>query len=223
MMSQASFWDADDITEPIHVRDTIIGPASTADVREFCRRYHYANGEGNAAHSWGLWHGPVLLGVIAFNNGTGPAVRAVFGPEHANRVWHIGRLAMAETAPHNSESRLIAGSLRAVAADYPDVWAVLTYAATGQGHVGYVYQATNALYLGMTAPDRYFIDQDGRRRSPQQGGNVSVPKARARGWTVHHEPGKHRYLYLLGNKRERRERLAILRYPVLPYPKGGNR
>ena len=222
MMSQASFWDADDLTEPIRVRDTVVGPASTADVAEFCRRYHYTNTGGNMTWRWGLWHGVTMLGVVAYNLPTRPACEAVFGAEHYDRVWHMGRLSLADIAPPNSESRLIGGSLRAIEEFHPNVWAVLTYAATDVGHVGYVYQATNALYVGMSAPSHFYIDQAGARRPPKQGLNVSMEKARERGWTVHHEGGKHRYVYLLGNKRERRERRALLRYPVLPYPKAAS-
>lgn len=219
-MSQASFWDADDVTEPIHVRDTIVGPASTADVTEFCRRYHYTNTGGNMTWRWGLWHGVTMLGVVAYNLPAPDVCRSVFGPEHVDRVWHMGRLAMADSAPPNSESRLIGGSLRAISAERPEVWAVLTYAATDAGHIGYVYQATNALYTGEAGQHPYFIDQDGVRHWVRIGGNgYSADRVRALGWRPMHGSAKHRYLYILGNKRERRERRALLRYPVLPYPK----
>ena len=220
MMSQASFWDADDITEPIRVRDTIVGPASTADVREFCQRYHYTNTGGNAAWRWGLWHGATLLGVVAYNRPTRPACEAVFGAEHYDRVWHMGRLALADMAPHNSESRLIAGSLRAIERERPSVWAVLTFAATDVGHVGYVYQATNALYTGTGGEPTLYVTPEGVRMTHRPGhGTISRADAESRGWTRYVAPPKHRYVYLLGNKRERRERRALLRYPVLPYPK----
>lgn len=40
-----------------------------------------------------------------------------------------------------------------------------------------------------------------------------------RGWTVHDGLPKHRYVYILGNKTQRRHRLGLLKYPILPYPK----
>ena len=218
-MSQASFWDADDITEPIHVRDTIVGPASTADVREFCQRYHYTNTGGNAAWRWGLWHGATMLGVIAYNLPTRRTCESVFGPEHFDKVWHMGRLAMADAAPQNSESRLIGGSLRAIERGHPGTWAVVTFASTDAGHVGYVYQSTNAIYTGVAGSSHYFTDANGSPRPTYLHGMVTTARAADFGWTRHESGGKHRYVYLLGNKRERRERRAMLRYPVLPYPK----
>lgn len=221
-LTQSSFWDAEDeATEPIKVRDTTIGPASPADVAEFCRRYHYTNTPGNAQWRWGLWHQHTLLGVIAYNLPTRRACESVFGPEYYEHVWHMGRLSMAESAPPNSESRLIGGSLRAIQRDHPHVWGVLTFAATDVGHIGYVYQATNALYTGLAGSGHYFTDQSGSPRSTYGPGGwmVTAERAAAWGWLRHESTGKHRYLYILGTKRERRDRLAMLRHPVLPYPK----
>lgn len=215
-----SLWDVEDTDAAVlKVRDMSVAKASQDDVREFCRRYPYAVTGGNMTWNWGLWHGPTLMGVVAYNLPTRPACEAVFGPEHFDKVWHMGRLAMAEDAPRNSESRLIAGSLRAIHEAHPNTWAVLTFAATSQGHIGYVYQATNALYCGESAKSHYYIDEKGQRRAPKQGKNLSQAKAVARGWRVEWEGGKHRYLYILGNKTQRRQRRALLRYPVLPYPK----
>lgn len=34
-------------------------------------------------------------------------------------------------------------------------------------------------------------------------------------------PAAYRYVYVLGNKKQRRERMKLLRLPILPYPKAG--
>jgi hypothetical protein len=222
---ELAFWDALTHDKWCPVADMQISPVGTRDVQQFCRRWHYAKHGGAMAWSYGIWDGPTLAGVVSYNTPTLPAQTAVFGPELARTVHHMGRLVCAETAPRNTESRLIAASLKLFAERVPYATAVLTYAAAGEGHVGYVYQATNALYLGMSSSSHYYRDQSGRRRAPKQNegvngnGNLSIPKALARGWTVHHEPGKHRYLYLLGDRRQKKQLLAQLRHPVLPYPK----
>ena len=48
---------------------------------------------------------------------------------------------------------------------------------------------------------------------------LKVADAAALGWTKHRGGPKHRYLYILGNKTQRRERMKLLRLPTLPYPK----
>lgn len=213
----ASLWDVEDVdAAAFKVRDMYVAPASTKDVHEFARRYHYTATGGNMSWRWGLYHGVTLMGVVAYNLPTRETQDTVFGPDHFDKVWHMGRLALADDAPRNSESRLIAGSLKAIQHEHPEVWAVLTFAAVDAGHIGYVYQATNAIYTGTGGNSTFYIDQKGQRRSTS---HMSITKARERGWSVHRGDVKHRYLYVLGNKAQRRERMKLLRLPTLPYPK----
>ena len=221
-MRNVSLFDVDDVTSfnPVHTMNVSKVPSN--DVDEFCRRWHYTNTGGNMTWNYGLWDGITLIGVVSYNLPTMPACSAYFGEERWEWVVHMGRLVCAEDAPRNVESRLIAQSLRLLKADRPVARAVVSYAAASQNHVGYVYQATNALYCGTTAVTHYYVDEKGQRRAPKQGRNLSIPKALARGWTVHHESGKHRYVYLIGDKRERKEARALLKFPVLPYPKAAS-
>lgn len=215
-----NLFDIEDLKIVPAVRDMTVSPVTTKDVIDFCRRYHYTTTGGSMPWRYGLWYGPTVLGVVAYNLPTRDACQAVFGPEHYDKVWHMGRLALADTAPCNSESRLIAGSLQIIARDHPETWAVLTYAATDAGHIGYVYQATNALYTGTGGDGHHFIDQNGKPRANHTaGGRIPLARAAAWGWTRVADGPKHRYVYILGNKRQRRERRALLKYPVLPYPK----
>lgn len=216
-----SLFDVENIGDDMpRVADMTLGPVSPADVHEFGLRYHYTHSGGNAAFRWGLWHGVVLLGVVAYNIPTRNACASVFGVEHVEKVWHMGRLVLADEVPTNAESRLIAGSLREIHKRYPHVWAVLTFAAADVGHIGYVYQATNAIYTGLGGHSTYYVDEKGTRRPTYDGWFVSPESARARGWDVVEGQRKHRYLYVLGTAKQRKQRLALCRLPSLPYPKG---
>lgn len=215
-----SLFDVDETTSDVKVRDTTISPVSTRDVAEFCKRYHYTETAGSALWRWGLWHGHTLLGVVAYNLPTRETCEMVFGKGHHDKVWHMGRLALADDAPANSESRLIGGSLRAIRDGHPGVWGVLTYAATDVGHVGYVYQATNAIYTGTGGHAHYYKDAKGLRRATYLGGkDVPLSRALAMGWTRHEGGPKYRYVYVLGSKSQRKERMKLLLLPSLPYPK----
>lgn len=194
--------------------------APASEVREFCERWHYTGTGGNAMWSYGLWSGSLLLGVIAYNLPTMDTCESVFGPEHWRSVVHMGRLVCADVAPRCSESRLIGQSLQMLRRDQPHVRAVLTYAAADQGHIGTVYQATNALYTGLGGDAHYYLDRHGVRRGTfLDGKHVSKRDAIARGWIVHKGGRKHRYVYLLGSRSERRTSRAQLLLPVLPYPR----
>lgn len=215
-----SLFDVSEETESLKVRDMVLGPVNSRDVNEFSRRYHYTSTGGNASWRWGLWHGVTLLGIVAYNLPTRETCQSVFGPEHYDKVWHMGRLALADEAPRNSESKLISASLQAIKREHPNVWGVLTYAATDVGHLGYVYQATNAIYTGTGGHAVVYTDTEGRRRSDYYASSyVSRAEALSRGWTVGEGGPKHRYLYVLGSKTQRRQRMEMLRLPTLPYPK----
>lgn len=215
-----SLFDVEDVQNQPKVREMIIAPVSGSDVHEFAQRYHYTETGGAATWRWGLWNGAVLHGVVAYNLPTRTTCESVFGKDYHQHVWHMGRLILSESSPRNSESRLIGGSLRAIERDHPTVWCVLTYAATDVGHIGTVYQATNAIYTGTSSVEHYYIDTLGQRRSNYvNGARLSKESAVHRNWTVHDSLPKHRYLYILGNKTQRRQRRALLQYPSLPYPK----
>jgi hypothetical protein len=222
--SEISLFDVEDVVVQPKVRDMNVGPVSMKDTLEFCSRYHYTERAGHAMWRWGLWCGPVLYGVICYNWPSPVAGAAVFGSEYKQNVLHIGRLALPDSAPRNSESRLIGQSLRQLEDEHPEVWAVLTYAATDEGHIGYVYQATNAIYTGVGGDGVVYKDQRGQHRSPRStiagsAARITKKDARTRGWTVCEAGPKHRYVYILGNKTQRRQRLQMLKYPILPYPK----
>lgn len=214
-----SLFDVENQTTMPPVRDMTVGPVTTSDIEEFTHRYHYTQTGGSALWRYGLWNGVVLLGVVAYNLPVRNACESVFGPDHYDKVWHMGRLALADNAPHNSESRLIGGSLRHITRDHPNTWGILTYAATDRGHIGYVYQATNAHYTGTSPARPYYIDARGRRHSDYLSGHVSPARAASLGWIGHDGDLKHRYLYILGNRTQRRHRHAQLRLPIYPYPK----
>ncbi len=210
--------DRDESRSPA-VRRMIIAPVSTRDVDEFSHRYHYTHNGGSRLWRWGLWDGPTLHGIVSYNLPTRDVCESLFGPEAFDRVWHMGRLVLSDRSPYNSESRLVGGSLREIERNHPDVWAVVTYAALDVGHTGYVYQATNALYTGLGGDSYYWIDGDGNRRSTYLSGHVDLARGEAMGWTRYRGQQKHRYVYLLGSRTQRRHLRARLRFPVLPYPK----
>jgi hypothetical protein len=222
---EMSLFDVENVVVQPKVCDMIVAPVSTSDVRQFVERYHYTASAPNntSLWRWGLWSGPTLHGVVSYNTPTRSVAASVFGEDHAGQVWHMHRLALSEGSPRNSESRLIGGSLRSIGKLYPNTWAVLTYADTNAGHIGTVYQATNAIYTGTGGHTTFYIDGQGGRHSTYiRGHQVTASEAVKRGWEKRDAPGvKHRYVYILGSKTQRRQRRELLRYPVLPYPKAG--
>lgn len=188
----------------------------------FIREHHYTKGCHNGPMTWGLFDGDRLIGVIAFATPSSEAVRAsIFGPDKKDWVTELHRLVILDETPKNAESFLISRGLKGLKEERPKIHAVLSFADQTEGHRGTIYQATNALYLGMTGKARFWRDQTGRLRHPRQNGhNVTPEEANAAGWISERRNSKHRYLFLLPDSRKQmKEFKAALRSRITEYPK----
>ena len=112
----------------------------------------------------------------------------------------------------------------------PHIKALISYADPQEGHVGTIYQATNWIYQGnrIRPNDSWLFKweeegewQHGRTIFPYYGTN-NIEKLRnlvPKDFWVKKELRKHRYVYLLGNKKEKKIAMKGLKYPALSYPK----
>lgn len=195
------------------------------DGKAFVREWHYSHGIHNGPTCYGLldrFDDERLVGVLAIATPCSENVRrSVFGLEHVDAVTELHRLVLLDEIPHNSESYFIAAALRLHKQRKPHINAVLSFADATEGHVGTIYQATNAIYTGSSGRATFFLDADGRLRHPRQNGvNITREMAAERGWSPVKREGKHRYLFLLPNDRKhKRELLRQVRLTALPYPK----
>ncbi|MDL5351115.1 hypothetical protein [Microbacterium sp. zg-YB36] len=191
--------------------------------RDFIKEHHYTKGCHNGPMCWGLFDSERLIGVCAFATPSSENVRSsVFGVEHKSRVTELHRLVILDETPTNTESWFIVRALRGLQEYRPGIWAVLSFADGTEGHVGTIYQATNALYCGTTGRSRFWRDQTGRLRHPRQNGhNITPEEAAERGWVGEMRDAKHRYLFLLGDGPAHRRMLRrLVQVNVLEgYPK----
>jgi len=187
----------------------------------YIRENHYSKTcHGRPFPCYGLFEADDLIGVIMFATPGSEVVRgSVFGPEHKDAVTELHRMHIQDHAPKNTGSWFIARALRLLVERKPEIRGVLSFADPTEGHMGTVYQATNFLYTGSTTARYFYRDGDGRLRSPrQEGKNIRVAEALAMGWTKEKRLPKHRYLALVGDRRERRIFKKLLKLDILPYP-----
>jgi hypothetical protein len=192
--------------------------------------YHYAHRAPSISYAVGMYVDDILAGCTTFNTVFNNIASAICGSEYAGGVMELARLFIHDWAGYNSESWLIGESFNWLQKDRLDVCVLLSYADTAQGHIGVIYQATNWLYTGISpaATGReYLINgkvktrRDFRRK---HGSNeiMSFKEIEAIFPDVQRVESspKHRYVYFLGNRRQRRKLRKALKWPVLPYPKG---
>lgn len=93
---------------------------------------------------------------------------------------------------------------------------LVSYADTSMNHNGYIYQATNWLYTGKTK-ERTDISTPNGKHSRHYNKKIDYTQNRKT------RSSKHRYIYFLGNKSDKRYFKKCLKYEVLKYPKDINK
>ena len=181
---------------------------------------HYAKRAAPVSYSFGAYEDGVLLGVVTYGPpASRPLCVGLMGESWAKCVLELNRLCC--ESRKNLASTLVGQSLRQL----PKPTAVVSYADTGVGHIGYVYQATNFLYTGLSSRHVDYVvegrEADHGRHLGRTGGYAKLVELYGtERVTVIQRPRKHRYVYFVGDKRQRREMQSALRYTIEPYPKG---
>jgi hypothetical protein len=225
-----SLWPATMPGGHFHPRDLEIRPATVKAARPYVARFHYSGTMPDATREVfaGYYPGSILAGFVVFGMGAGKGQYLAVLPDLKDGEYReLTRLWSPDDMPRNTESRLIGDSLR----DLRGVRLVLSYADPAKGHVGTVYQATNWLYLGMTAGGSRLVDENGqelhsrllsiyRMRHPDRYRGMTTRQiAASLGWSEVPNSAKHRYAMLLGDRRQRARDLRALRVSPSPYPK----
>jgi len=196
-----------------------VEPISYAEAKPWIKLKHYAHRMPCVQYAYGIIHEKEVCGVIAY----GPTCRSlnrgygIFGGVLSVNSFELLRLCI-DTDKKNIASFLISQSLKQL--EKPAF--VVSYADANQGHVGYVYQATNWLYCGITSKEKRYI-QNGKELHARS--VVSMYGSRKQeslpdSIEVSEQEGKHRYVMFLGSKKEKKAMGKALKYPILPYPKG---
>lgn len=190
------------------------------DCTDFILNIHYAKRWCSVSYAFGLFDNNEMIGCVTYGSPASPRVcEGICGKEHAKKVLELNRLVLKYNRP-NEASFLIAKSLKML----PQPSIVLSYADTAQEHVGYVYQATNWIYLGLSEirTDRIFIDGT-KQKHGRHVISTDIDNIKERTVLVQ-RPRKHRYLQIIANKFTKKSLLHSLKYNIISeYPKGGNR
>ena len=187
---------------------------------------HYAHSIPGLSYTFGLWDDSnILQGVCCYGS---PA------NNHNNNMGEftqieLVRLVINDGVVKNTLSSFVSRTFRFL----PKPLSLISYADSGKNHCGYIYQATNWIYTGLSNNVDSYIDEnnneihsrimsDYRLRYPE--------KSRAEIAEMLHcgivkGTFKHRYFKFIGDKREYKRWLSYLleKYKILDYPKGDNK
>jgi hypothetical protein len=197
-----------------------VEPIEKQDTHWFMLNLHYAKRIPSVSFAYGLIHNNDLVGVVTY--GTPPSstlCRGICGDQYQNHVVELNRLVLKNNGK-NEASRLVGGSIKLL----PTPKIVVSFADSAQDHYGYVYQATNFLYTGLSAK---FVDPRVKGLEHQHHATYAhgltnkevVEKYGSENVYFIERSRKHRYIKFVGDKREIKEMVNALKYEVLPYPK----
>lgn len=168
-----------------------------------------------------------LVGAVAYGPGGNNKTLSAIYPGINNQTGReLIRLWVHPNAPKNTASKMVAQSLKLLPAQ---VELIVTFADTGQKHLGIVYQALNFYYLGKTNEGIRYIDQSGievtsrlaniyKLRNPEKFENMSNKAIREElGWKAVKSHSKHRYALGIGKNGKKINK--VLNSKKLPYPK----
>jgi hypothetical protein len=154
----------------------------------FILEHHYSGSYPAARHRYGLYRGPQLQGVAVFsvpmNNA---AITGVAKIQFQDGI-ELGRLVLLDEVPGNGETWFIARCFEqlrargiALVVSFSDPVPRTTADGTTifAGHIGTIYQAHNATYLGRGKRRVHRLLPDGRVLSPR---SIQKIRAKERGW-----------------------------------------
>lgn len=181
-------------------------PIKSFEAEPWIMRKHYARRMPSISYAFGLYDNENLIGICTYGMPASPFLcMGVCGKENKDIVIELNRLCI-ESENKNAASILVGRSLQML----PKPLVVVSYADTAQNHVGYVYQATNFLFTGTTKERTDMAGKDGKHSRHNNGDSTDrVDRS-----------SKHRYVFFVGTKHQKKKLESQLMYSVLPYPKG---
>ena len=183
-------------------------PIKSQDTHNWLKYIHYAKRIPNIMYAFGLYDDNKLLGVVTYGMPASPFLcKGIAGEENKSIVLELNRLVF-EKPIKNGASILVGNSLKLL----PKPTIVVSYADTAQGHIGYVYQACNFIFTGTTKERTDMASENGKHSRHSKGDSTQRVFRSA----------KHRYIFICGNKMQKKNLFKQIKYKQEPYPKGNS-
>ena len=231
-----NYWD--NINKDID--NGIIKATDYQTAKKIILEYEWLGTMGTTQHHFGIFFDGNCAGVVCYGYfqamnmkyGEHPYEYYV-GKEYAKHGIQLSRGACVHWSHKHTGSKLIATSLRLM--NEKGYKYVIAFSDSEAGEIGTLYQATNWYYLGLGISQTkhldiyykkgglYMNDRDFYRKYGFCG------KAALTKWlldkpdlSIKERLAKGRYIYLLGNKREKKQMMKTLKDKIKPYPKRNN-
>lgn len=189
--------------------------ASHQAAKYACETWHYSGTLPSTMQkrvAVGAWEAGSFIGVVVFEHGANPSIGKPYGLT-VNECVELTRVAL-KKGHKTPVSRIVKLALRFLHQANPGLRLVVSYADTGQGHHGGIYQAGNWTYVGVS-PGVSQLWYKGRAWHAKAL-RTSYPKLKASDPAVTKLSASDKHKYLMPLDDEMRSKITPL---ALPYPK----
>lgn len=191
--------------ESIYVSNYVIRRIQHKETLPFILNIHYAKRVPSISYAFGLFQNKVLVGIVSYGMPASASLcEGIAGKNNKKYVLELNRLVL-KNNKKNEASMLIGASFKLL----PKPKIIVSYADTKQQHLGIVYQATNFMFTGTTKERTDIAGEQGKHSRHHLGDKTKRVLRSA----------KHRYIYVIGNKKDKRQLKNAINYKVKNYPK----
>lgn len=171
---------------------------------------HYSGRKPQVKYAFGYFVDNALLAVCTIGKPASPHLcSGICGEAWSKSVYELNRVCRVDDM-RMPLSGFIGDVLRQLKSEN---LILVSYSDTGMKHNGYLYQACNFIYTGMTKQrtDKYTVGNKHSRH--YKNNNNKLRKIRT---------AKHRYVYFCAKKSIKKKMIKSLNYNIEKYPKGQN-
>lgn len=193
----------------------------------FIKKIHYAKRWCSISYAFGLFRDNDLVGIVTYGTPPSSTLRTgIAGVDNQDKVLELNRLVLQDNLK-NEASMLVGRSLKLL----PKPSIIISFADSSMNHHGYVYQACNFTYHGLSEKRTDWNIEGSDKHNTTltdefRGVKNRTHLARERygdKFSLTERPRKHRYVYITGNKTDVKRLRADINYKQKDYPKGDNK
>lgn len=180
---------------------------------DFLLPRHYSGRKPSVTFSFGYFENGQIKAVCTFGKPASPPLCVgVCGKQYSQKVFELNRLCVDGNI--SIQLSMFVGWCLGELKKHDLI--LVSYADTKMNHNGYIYQATNWIYTGLTKSRTDKYTDGGKHCRHYDKNDVSGLRK--------YRSAKHRYVFFAtGNKHKKKEYLSHLNYKIEPYPKGENK
>ena len=181
---------------------------------DFLKVYHYLGGLRPGLICYGLFVEGVLSGVACFGVPASQYVGvSLVGKDNSKRAWELARFALIPDLEKNSASQFMSRVLTTFQVDFPEIWFIVSYADSAQGHEGTIYVAAGAKLMGSGSKEIVIVTPKGVRLSGRTSAILAELESQGikiEDCSLSSSEGKRKYVFIVGSGKQKAQRGRLL-------------